>query len=454
MQAAWNARASQEPAGCSRTRWVWRNAPRSITWCSRCSPKGMDRRQTQPQALEAMRLFDLDYAADRRFSELSGGEAQRLMLARAVCSRPDMLLVDEPTAQLDTRTAHSVSHVLGNLANQGMIVLVATHDPDTRDACARNRSGLLCARGGRGRVGMGLRSIFSEAIRNIGSGTAHALALFLVVLLGGVLLGGYEAYTVVAMECESLTRVRAVADVDSVIGGTVDGSACDRLTRTTDGAITQAGAMRAGGEITALSTPNNALQSYEVTPGMLSLVASNGTTTDSIDMSGIWVPTEVARDFGWTIGSTLSTSHGEAMVAGIYSWPNDGRDTRFAYTFLVPRAASQGTYNECWVRQWPRSGAASNLLYSTLGVGEGSGQAGVTSLDKGFDSHYDPYATYMGRVTHWIPYLSILIGVVIGVLAVRVRRLEYAAALHSGSRSRRCCSASARRCSSGPDWEH
>lgn len=46
-----------------------------------------------------------------------------------------MLLVDEPTAQLDTRTAHSVSHVLGNLANQGMIVLVATHDPDTRDAC-------------------------------------------------------------------------------------------------------------------------------------------------------------------------------------------------------------------------------------------------------------------------------------------------------------------------------
>ena len=49
----------------------------------------------------------------------------------------DMLLVDEPTAQLDTRTAHSVSHVLNNLSGQGMIVLVATHDPDTRDACDR-----------------------------------------------------------------------------------------------------------------------------------------------------------------------------------------------------------------------------------------------------------------------------------------------------------------------------
>lgn len=106
--------------------------------------KGMSRRETEPKALEAMELFDLEYAADRRFCDLSGGEAQRLMLARAVCSRPNMLLVDEPTAQLDTRTSHSVSHVLGNLAGQGMIVLVATHDPDTRDAWrSRNRSSRL-----------------------------------------------------------------------------------------------------------------------------------------------------------------------------------------------------------------------------------------------------------------------------------------------------------------------
>ena len=99
--------------------------------------KGERRRDAEPEAMAAMELFDLGYAAGRRFSDLSGGEAQRLMLARAVCSKPDLLLVDEPTAQLDTRTAHSVSHVLGNLAGQGMIVVVATHDPDTRDACER-----------------------------------------------------------------------------------------------------------------------------------------------------------------------------------------------------------------------------------------------------------------------------------------------------------------------------
>lgn len=126
-----------------RTGWVFQN-PYGVADRSALDhavfpllAKGMTRRQAEPQALEAMGMFDLEYAADRRFSDLSGGEAQRLMLARAVCSHPDMLLVDEPTAQLDTRTAHSVSHVLGNLAGQGMIVLVATHDPDTRDACGR-----------------------------------------------------------------------------------------------------------------------------------------------------------------------------------------------------------------------------------------------------------------------------------------------------------------------------
>lgn len=129
--------------GVSRVGWVFQN-PYGVAERTALDhvvfpllAKGMRRKEAEPKALEAMGLFDLEYVADRRFSDLSGGEAQRLMLARAVCSKPDMLLVDEPTAQLDTRTAHSVSHVLNNLSGQGMIVLVATHDPDTRDACDR-----------------------------------------------------------------------------------------------------------------------------------------------------------------------------------------------------------------------------------------------------------------------------------------------------------------------------
>lgn len=132
-----------ERQGIQRIRWVFQN-PYGISGRTALDhvvfpllAQGMMRREAESQAVEAMSLFDLEYAAQRRFSELSGGEAQRLMLARAVCSQPDLLLVDEPTAQLDMRTAHTVSRVLGHLAGHGMIVMIATHDPSTRNACSR-----------------------------------------------------------------------------------------------------------------------------------------------------------------------------------------------------------------------------------------------------------------------------------------------------------------------------
>jgi lipoprotein-releasing system ATP-binding protein len=132
-----------EREGIRHTGWVFQNpygvAGRTsldhVVFPLLC--KGMTRSQAESIALHALKLFHLENAANRRFADLSGGEAQRLMLARAVCVHPDLLLVDEPTAQLDTRTAHSVSQVLGNLADQGMIVFVATHDAATRDACSR-----------------------------------------------------------------------------------------------------------------------------------------------------------------------------------------------------------------------------------------------------------------------------------------------------------------------------
>ena len=130
-----------ERDGIARVGWVFQN-PYGVAGRTALDhvvfpllAQGMTRRQAEVRAQEQLERFDLGYASGRLFRELSGGEAQRLMLARAVCSRPDMLLVDEPTAQLDTRSARSVAAVLGNLAGQGMIVLVATHDPMMRDAC-------------------------------------------------------------------------------------------------------------------------------------------------------------------------------------------------------------------------------------------------------------------------------------------------------------------------------
>jgi ABC-type lipoprotein export system ATPase subunit len=96
---------------------------------------GARRRDAEPQALDLMGDFGLRELAGRRFADLSGGEAQRLMLARAVACVPQLLLVDEPTAQLDPTSAIAVADALRALAGRGAVVLVATHDERLAHSC-------------------------------------------------------------------------------------------------------------------------------------------------------------------------------------------------------------------------------------------------------------------------------------------------------------------------------
>jgi ABC-type lipoprotein export system ATPase subunit len=132
-----------ERTGVSRTGWVFQNpygVPARTALDHVCLPllaAGRSRPEARERALEVLATFQLDRAARRPFRELSGGEAQRLMLARAVCAAPDLLLVDEPTAQLDITTAATVNRTLGAVAQDGVIVVIATHDPHTRAACTR-----------------------------------------------------------------------------------------------------------------------------------------------------------------------------------------------------------------------------------------------------------------------------------------------------------------------------
>lgn len=96
---------------------------------------GIPRADAERRARLLLERFELADSADKPFRALSGGEAQRLMLARGIASAPDLLLVDEPTAQLDQHTAATVSEALGRIATAGTIIVVATHDERTRDAC-------------------------------------------------------------------------------------------------------------------------------------------------------------------------------------------------------------------------------------------------------------------------------------------------------------------------------
>jgi putative ABC transport system ATP-binding protein len=82
-------------------------------------------------------LLGLAERADHRTDELSGGEQQRVALARALATEADLLLVDEPTAELDEDNRARVAGLLRDAADRGACVVVATHDPDMVELCDR-----------------------------------------------------------------------------------------------------------------------------------------------------------------------------------------------------------------------------------------------------------------------------------------------------------------------------
>jgi len=69
--------------------------------------------------------------------ELSGGQAQRVAIARAIINKPRLLLADEPTGALDEETGNDIMKLFKNLNQQGMTIVVVTHDLKVANMCSR-----------------------------------------------------------------------------------------------------------------------------------------------------------------------------------------------------------------------------------------------------------------------------------------------------------------------------
>jgi len=80
------------------------------------------------RAQELLRLVGLADRAHSKPSQLSGGQQQRVALARALVNEPDVLLADEPTGQLDSKTSEEILELFGKINEQGATVIVVTHD--------------------------------------------------------------------------------------------------------------------------------------------------------------------------------------------------------------------------------------------------------------------------------------------------------------------------------------
>ena len=95
----------------------------------------LPRRTAISRAEELMDRFEVGLRADHKPGEVSGGQAQRIALCRALINQPPVLLADEPTGNLDVRTAGVVIDAFKDHAAYGGTVIVATHDPTIVSVC-------------------------------------------------------------------------------------------------------------------------------------------------------------------------------------------------------------------------------------------------------------------------------------------------------------------------------
>jgi putative ABC transport system ATP-binding protein len=101
------------------------------------SPDARSARQRQEKARHCLRVVGLAGREDHQPSQLSGGQQQRVAIARALINEPKLMLADEPTGNLDTKTSEEIMGVFQSLNDEGKTVVVITHETDIAEYAKR-----------------------------------------------------------------------------------------------------------------------------------------------------------------------------------------------------------------------------------------------------------------------------------------------------------------------------
>jgi putative ABC transport system ATP-binding protein len=107
-------------------------------------PLGLERKELMQKSRQLLEQFGLESKAENEVQLLSGGEKQRVAICRALINDPDVLIADEPTANLDTKLSHEFMQLITGLRDSGKTILIASHDAIVFDSGAIDRVVEIC----------------------------------------------------------------------------------------------------------------------------------------------------------------------------------------------------------------------------------------------------------------------------------------------------------------------
>lgn len=98
---------------------------------------GLSKKERELRATEVLEQVGLQDRMDHKPNELSGGQRQRVAVARALVNKPSIILADEPTGNLDTKTSHEIMALINDIHHQGNTIVLVTHEEDIAEHAKR-----------------------------------------------------------------------------------------------------------------------------------------------------------------------------------------------------------------------------------------------------------------------------------------------------------------------------
>lgn len=98
---------------------------------------GVEKKERQERAVRALTMVDLGQRLHHQPNEMSGGQRQRVAIARALVNDPTIIMADEPTGNLDTKSGNEVMEIFTELHSQGRTIILVTHEPDIAENAKR-----------------------------------------------------------------------------------------------------------------------------------------------------------------------------------------------------------------------------------------------------------------------------------------------------------------------------